>query len=376
MTVDTTLPFRTVLMPNLKRRGKPYVLLLSRHRSGWLLPAGSVLRHAGLRSFGYRGVKGFLARTLIATKLLRGERLWLDIAPLERALATTLGEPDVRLAFCIGTSGAYRKLTAQVMTRGDEVLAYAKLATHPLAQACLKREHENLLRLTQIDSLRGTVPGVLGWFPWCNAQVLVVTAGSGRVGSGRLTERHATFLRRLHAAFVQECPLEASAMWARMVTTVDRLTPRMSNEWAFRWHSALARLKAALGPVVLPLSLAHRDFAPWNTRVGPQGLFVFDWETAADGITPLYDIFHFQAIQAARAGRPFHPSRDPYEDIIATPWRTWKAHLPHLYLAYLLDMSLLYAEARLLAPQSAQGREWHWFGRHLDTWGEGRRAVA
>jgi hypothetical protein len=352
------------------------VFLPSRHRSAWLLPAGSVLGHAGLRSFGYRGAKAFLARALIATRLLRREHVWLDSAPFERVLAAALGTPDVRLAFCIGTSGAYRKLTVQVRTHGDAVLAYAKLATHAPAQDSLRREHETLLRLSTVDGLRGTVPGVLEWFSWRDAQVLLLTPGSGQVGSGRLTDQHRAFLRRLHGAFVHEERFEASAMWTRMVAAVNRLAPRLPREWTLRWQKALALLNAGLGPVVLPLSLAHRDFTPWNTRLGPQGLFVFDWETAADGVIPLYDIFHFQAMQAARVGSAFHPLRDPHQDIIATRSPAWKAHLPQLYLAYLLDMSLLYAEARLLAPQSAQGREWRWLGRHLDAWREGRRAVA
>jgi hypothetical protein len=317
-----------------------------------------------------------MARALIATKLLRGERVWLDTAPLERTLAEALGTPDVCLAFCIGTSGAHRKLTIQVRTPRDEVLAYAKVAAHAPARDSLRHEHENLLRLSMVCGLCGTVPRVLGWFPWRGAEVLLVSAGSGRVGWGRLTPQHAAFLRRVHEAFVREERFDSSAMWARMVMAVNRLAPRLSDEWSHRWQRALAALDAGLGSIVLPLSLAHRDFAPWNTRLGPRGLFVFDWETAADGTTPLYDVFHFQAIQAARVGRPFHPPRHHGQDILVGLGRLWLDHLPHLYLAYLLDISLLYGEARLLAPQSTQGREWHWFGRSLDAWGEGPRAVA
>lgn len=374
--VDSRLPFSSILRPNATGTGKPYVVLPSRHRSGWLLPAEPVLRGAGLRSFGHRGVKGFLGGALLTTRLLRGERHWLDVAPLERQLALALGEPDVHLAFCIGTSGAYRKLTVQVMTHRDEVPAYAKISAHPLAQASLEREHQNLLRLSTVDGLRDRVPRVLGWFRWNGTQVLVVTAGSGRVGPRRLTERHAEFLRRLHEAFAEERAFEASAMWARMVATVRRLAPRMSPEWSLRCQRALAQLRAGLGPVVLPLSLAHRDFAPWNTRVGPRGLFVFDWETAADGVIPLYDVFHFQAIQAAQAGRPFHPFRGRHHEIVAALWPKWKAYLAHLYLAYLMDMGLFYTEARLLAPELEEEREWHWFGRQIDAYAGSRHAVA
>ncbi len=375
MSVESVLPFSSILMPDRDGRGRPYVILRSRHRSAWLLPAAT---HggAGLRSFGHGGLKGFVARAFVATKLLGGERVWLDIAPLERALAAALGLADVRLAFSIGTSGAYRKLTVEVRTRRGEVLAYAKLGTDAPARDSLRREHANLLRLSTVESLRGAVPGVLGWFPWRGAHLLLVTAGYGRIGCRRLREEHAVFLRRLHAAFAHDARFDASAMWTRMLAAVDRLAPRLPIEWALRWRRALALLDARLGPAVLPRSLAHRDFAPWNTRLGPRGLSVFDWETAADGVTPLYDIFHFHAVQAARAGRPFRPSPGPRQAIPAAPGSTWTADIPILYLAYLLDASLVHAEARLIAPQSAQGPEWHWLGRQLDAWGEDRRAVA
>lgn len=374
--MDSPLPFGSILRPNLNEIGRPYVLHLSQHRSGWLLPDEPALRRVGLRAFGRSGVKGFLGRTLLAAGRLRGRRLWLEVGPLERELARTLGEPDVRLAFSIGTSGAYRKLTAQVIASGERVPAYAKIAVHMLAQASLEREHKNLLRLSTIDALHGRVPGVLAWFPWHGAQVLVITAGSGRVGPSRFGESHAEFLQRLHEAFADEEPFAASGMWARMVTTARRLGPLMSGEWSRRCRNALNRLRTRLGPVVLPFSVAHRDFTPWNTRAGPQGLYVFDWEAAVEGTTPLYDVFHFQAIQAALAGRPYHPSRGRQQHLVAAFWPKWQAHLAPLYLAYLMDMGLFYTQARLEAPEWGDDRVQRWLAHHIDAYTEGRHAVA
>jgi hypothetical protein len=365
--MDPSLPFSSILRPNADGEGPAYLLLSSRHRSGWLLPVEPALRRAGLRSFGLRGMKGFVGSAMLAATLLRGKRLWLDVAPLGRRLATTLGETEVHLAFCIGTAGAYRKLTVQVMTRGQHVAAYAKIAADGLAQSSLEREHDNLLRLSAIARLRDHVPAVLGWFDWQDAKVLVVTAGSGAVGPSRLTDEHGEFLRQLRDAFVDEQPFECSPMWGGLVATVRRLSARMPREGRVRYDMALRRLAAGLGRVVLPFSVAHRDFAPWNTRIGPYGLFVFDWETASDGITPLYDTFHFQAIQAAQAGRPFHPSTGRPPQLADGFWREWNAHLSLLYLAYLVDMGLFYTEARLQAPAVGDERLCRWFGQHIDA---------
>jgi Phosphotransferase enzyme family len=373
--VDPSLPFSSILRPNREGRGRPYALLFSRHRSAWLLPTESALRRTGLRAFGHRGLKGFVGRTLLAAAQLRGQRLWLDIGQLERRLAGVLGESEVHLAFCVGTSGPYRKLTAQVMTHRDQVPAYAKIAAHRLAQDALACEHRNLLRLSAIDGLRDRVPSVLGWFGWQGTQVLVVTAGGGLVGPGRLTGRHGEFLQRLHEAFADEQPFEAGAMWARLVGTVRGLAPRMPREWSLRCQMALRQLRG-LGPVVLPLSVAHRDFAPWNTRLTSCGLFVFDWETAADGMTPLYDVFHFQAIQAAHAGRPFHPARGRHQELSGAFWTAWNPHLVRLYLAYLLDMGLFYLEAGLHAPDGGDERVCRWFGEQIDAYAGCGHAVA
>ncbi len=373
--MDPSLPFSSILGANFEGRGRPYALLPSRHRSAWLLPVESALRRTGLRAFGHRGLKGFVGRTLLAATLLRGERLWLDVGPLERRLASVLGESDVHLAFCVGTSGPYRKLTAQVMTHREQVPAYAKIAAHRLAQASLECEHRNLLRLSTIDGLRDRVPGVLGWFGWQGARVLVVTAGAGPVGPGRLTGGHGEFLLRLHEAFAEEQPFEAGAMWARLVATVRRLAPRMPRDWSLRCEMALRQL-TGLGPVVLPLSVAHRDFAPWNTRLMPHGLFVFDWETAAGGMTPLYDVFHFQAIQAAHAGRPFHPARGRHQELSGAFWTKWTPHLALLYLAYVLDMGLFYMETQLHAPDRGDERVCRWFGDQIDAYAGCGHAVA
>ena len=92
---------------------------------------------------------------------------------------------------------------------------------------------------------------------------------------------------------------------------------RMSEIWLRLQHSspetmptnlgpALERLHDGLGRVSMPLSLAHGDFAPWNTRLGSLSLFVLDWERASEGMSPLYDAFNFQALQAYRAEHSHH----------------------------------------------------------------------
>ncbi len=43
----------------------------------------------------------------------------------------------------------------------------------------------------------------------------------------------------------------------------------------------------------LPVALAHGDFTPWNSFVLERGLYVFDWEYAAENWPLGYDLVHY-----------------------------------------------------------------------------------
>lgn len=360
------LACQAILRPNATRIGRCYVAYPGWGGVRWLFPAEAALRRTGLHLMTGKGWKRFIGWHLIASRWFCGRRMWLDTAPLEEALARAVGEPEVRLAFSLGTPGAYRKLTVQIMAGGG-VAAYGKIAEHPLAQSSLEREHETLNRLARVDALIDRVPRSLAWFPWGNARVLILTPGRGNVGSSRLMASHVQFLRALQGAFEEYRPFESSAMWHRMVATARRFDALLPDRWSARYRRALDHLSVRLAKATLPLSLAHRDFTPWNTRVAPQGLFVFDWEAAAAGTTPLYDALHFHAMQAALLGRAFRPPLHRLKEILATLWPGGGPYLSDLWLAYLTDMGLYYTEARLQRPDAGEETVWSWFGREIDA---------
>jgi hypothetical protein len=131
---------------------------------------------------------------------------------------------------------------------------------------------------------------------------------------------------------------------------------------------ALERLHDELGPVSMPLSLAHGDFAPWNTRLGGQYLFVFDWERASEGVSPLYDAFNFQALQTALQGRRWGMrDRRFLVTLLDALWPEGRERLPLLYLAYLAHVTLLYSEAQSLAPGVGERKVWGWFTQQIEA---------
>ena len=365
---------------NFHDGGRPYVAYPNLRDFRWLLPVDPLLRRAGISSYAPTRMRGRVLKALIAGAWWRGDRVWLEegpLAQLESQLGRILGAAELRLAFSIGTPGAYCKVTAQAMTPRGRVLAYAKLATQPLPQTALEAERRTLLRLAEVRVLRDRIPEVISWFRWGQTRVLVTLAVSAQPGPGRLSGTHLEMLRFLHQSFAEVHPFTASPMWLRIVEAVNRLGPRLPDPWPIRYERALNYLHARMSRVKSPFSLAHRDFAPWNTRWGPRGLFVFDWEAANDGVAPLYDAFHFQAVQAALAGKTYHPPYGFLGAWLKNLWPEGSACVYPLYLAYLVDQSLFYGEATLLASDPDEDeRVWRWLGEQLDLALEGRSGVA
>lgn len=356
----------------LRGAGREYRAYPSLSQARWLFPAGRPsVRRAGIRGlFHPSSLKGRALQALILAAGVPGQSVSLRrdaLAGLEDELASTLAEPEVRIAFYLGVPGAYRKVTAQVMTPEGRTLAFAKIATSPVTRELVDKERHTLLRLSESGGLRGRVPAVLHAFDWEGSRVVVMTGGPDRPGPKRLSYAHLNLCREVFLPFARWGTFDKSDMMTRMSETLLRVGPHLPNPLAMRLKQALGRVRKELGPVRLPLSLCHRDFAPWNTRVGPRGLFAFDWDGAQEGTIPLYDLFHFQAIQAALFGR-----RDPLPDrsflrrSLSELWPGGHEYLPSLYLAYLLDISLFYGEARVVAPDAGEDRVWNWFCRQIE----------
>lgn len=357
--------------------GRTYAAYPSVAKVRWLLPTDQpVLRRAGMKGlYQPASLRGRVLGGLIGAGVVPGERVRLEeeaLASLEATLASIFGEQDMRLAFYVGVPSPHRKITTQVLTPGGETLAYARIATSPLAREAVETERRTLLRLSRSEDLRGKVPEVLGSFDWHGGTVLVLTMGSGRPGPKRLSPAHANFFADVFRASEEPILFEECHLWTRMHETWRRLQPGSPEALPTQIGPALELLHGELGAVLLPSSLAHGDFAPWNTRMGPRSLFVFDWERASEGMIPLYDAFNFQALQAALRGeRGDNWNGQFLTALLDDLWPDGRRHLPILYLAYLTDILLLYSEAQSLAPGVGERKVWGWFARRVESFLEG-----
>src|ERR671911_98163 len=356
-----------------KPAGRIYAAYPNLANVRWLLPAKEpALRRAGIEGlYQPSSLRGRALRTIIGAGALQGEKVWLEadnLQRLETMVASVMGVDAVRLAFYLGVPAPHRKVTAQVLTPEGKTLAYAKIATSSLAQAALETERRALLRLSESTGLRGTVPEVLGSLPWHGGTILLITMGPPRPGPRALSSVHLRFCTQLFRSFEVRETFAESPMWTRMSKLCPPLGDPPPKTMPADLGPALERLHEELGPVSMPLSLAHGDFTPWNTRLGAGSLFVLDWERASEGMSPLYDAFNFQALQAALQGR-----RRGIRDrrflltLLDALWPEGRKHLPNLYLAYLTDVSLLYSEAQSLEPGVGEKKVWRWFAQQIES---------
>jgi hypothetical protein len=363
-----------VRLQTRKTAGRIYAAYPNLANVRWLLPANQPdLRRAGIEGlYQPSTLRGRAVRQIIGAGAVQGEKVWLEednLQRLETMVASVMGVEAVRLAFYLGVPAPHRKVTAQVLTPQAKTLAYAKIATSGLAQAALKTERRALLRLSQsaAAALQGTVPEVLGSLEWHGGTILLITMGPPRPGPTGLSSAHLRFCTQLFESFREQRTFVESPMWRCICEIWLHLKHSSPQTLPANLGPALQRLHEQLGPVNMPLSLAHGDFAPWNTRLGERSLFVLDWERACEGMSPLYDAFNFQALQSALLGRRKGiRDRRFVVSLLEAIWPEGHKHLPMLYLAYLTHVSLLYSEAQSQVPGVGEKKVWRWFAQQID----------
>lgn len=345
----------------------------------WLIPTSGGLRRVAAQLYEPQKVLGRVRKRLMEWGVHPGTPVEIDqVDALAAMVAQVADVRDIELAFSLGTPGAYRKATALALTPDGRRLAVVKIARHELAQAALRRESDTIARLNEVDSLRSFVPALLLRGRWGDAAIVVTSVGPERAGPTSLSAAHRTFLARIHAHFGRRAAFSESGVWTSDVRWFHERAGALGDAPASILSRAFEVLEARLGDVRVPLSFAHRDFVPWNTRVRTDGsLFVFDWETARSDALAVLDPFHFVAMQACKRGvapRSSGPIVDAVSDFVAEPDPRRRRLL---YLAYLVDAAAYYGEARLASPATAGDDVEDWLLRQIQiVVGEVRRAVA
>ena len=348
--------------------GRLYLAWPGRSAPRIFVPAGTGLARARIDLLSPQRSRGHALAWLVRRRLL-GMRVRLEevaVASLEQHLAEALGHPAVRFAINSGTPGAYRKATLQVFSPTGETLAFAKMADRPLSAVALATERRILEELAGLPGIGPHLPTPLAWLGWRGATILVLRPGPSALGPPRLGAPHHQFLAELHRATLAPARYRDSLWRQRMRRELARCLPHLDGAWRGRYDSALRGLEQELGSSRVPFCFAHRDFAPWNTRIGPTGLFVFDWEMGEPGTFPFHDAFCFEAAQAIAGLGRATVEGGFVGRLAAEVWPEGAGRIGLARLAFLVDASLYYMRASIVAPTEGRRDAITWFGGELD----------
>lgn len=336
------------------RHTSAFVVLPSLSRPKWYVPLQN--RRVAAKSFALLG--GFRrtgkARKQVVSLLAQlgllhrfGDTLVIarrGKSTLEEQLEHATGVSPIFLAIRTGVLSDHRKSVMQVMAENGGIVAYAKLASSPGAAVTLNRAIACLQEFAAYRQLEGAVPKLMGAFSIADKVISVESPAPPTVGPTVFGPAHLEFLQGLSSTTERRMPFCRSGMWRSIEEQIQTLEPRLSGRWRERLGFATQRVQQHLGKSELEVSMAHRDFAPWNTRMHEGGrLFVFDWELAQPETIPLYDLMHFHFASYALISRR-RKSSEIAQQIFAACRRWFPQHeeerVRHLFLAYLVDRAI------------------------------------
>ncbi len=211
---------------------------------------------------------------------------------LEILVRNVTGEERPIFAMSLGRQAAVRKLTVQVMRPSGDVLGYLKLPLTDTAVERVSNEARTVEQLWNCPALRPYIPRVLYSGVWNGSYVLFQSPLEGERGPLIFNGMHDKFLRALWD--VQRTEVPGRTVINAVAAKWKRTAQRLGGKWEEIGDEVLRRSTRDLQGKMLQCGVMHGDFAPWNTRVRQDQLFLFDWESADWQAPNAWDIFYFQ----------------------------------------------------------------------------------
>ncbi|MDO9205537.1 MAG: phosphotransferase [Methylotenera sp.] len=282
-----------------------------------------------------------------------------DAVALTETIAESVVGNSEHLVFAMrqGSVGPYQKMSLIAIQQNGTPSFYGKVAVGDAADAMVEAESTCLQRLSTISTLNGMVPLKLnsGQTP-AGRSFFTTSVAPFLKTSTSFEAQYTQFLSALGHATVQWVKYEDSSEFQFTKLALERLSIVLGTAAHAELRSASEEIISGIGEVRLPTVLAHRDFSPWNIRCNASGIFVFDWEYAADGANPLYDFFHFHLIQRALSEWKTYTLKPTYALSLISPalvylQRTfpevnWTSNIVRqLLLVYLVDLMLFYVDS-------------------------------
>lgn len=204
---------------------------------------------------------------------------------------------DEQYALFTGTRGNTRKVVLAVGE--NKTTHFIKIAISEKSKQLINNEADMLKELTKYDFTTLSMPRVAD--PRINGSArLTNIKPAATIPAQRINDLHIRTLTELYATNHEKKEMGSCAAWAAISNNM---------EWMQREHvlnNGLDELKTRRiihllrklyntlpTEAVIPVSVSHGDFTPWNMYCDTHRLYVYDWELSSNGIPMLFDMFHF-----------------------------------------------------------------------------------
>ncbi|HUY99042.1 MAG TPA: hypothetical protein VMU89_01735 [Thermomicrobiaceae bacterium] len=234
--------------------------------------ASARLLYAGVRLAARSGLAGWYRDRVILARR--------ETPELERIAAALFPSRAPRLAVSSGPLGpdTRRKPAIVALDPAGRPLAYGKIPGSTVSRGYVENEAATLPALAERfgDAWRG--PRLLFAGTADGTYLTLQSPVSGRPPGPELTSAHLRFLNSLGGGTLT--PATATTMYRALAARGAQI-PDVGR--------ALERVEPVLHGTLVPATIAHGDFLPWNLRLERDEIVAFDWENATlDGL-PLFD---------------------------------------------------------------------------------------
>ncbi len=315
---------------------------------GYLLPPNS--RKAAVRALSLyspqRG-KARFARDILSVGFRTGlaqrflPRVGLDLGELRRFLEEVFGQRNLSLAVSLGTPGPHRKPVIQVLTESGETLGYVKVGWNEETKRLVLNEARSLQWLEQTSLTHIKAPKVI-YQRWVGSLAILITEAIRF--NNQTTPPYSLCMKALKEIGYQQvetATLLESDFWKHTERSLARLRDWIPYYQLVVLEQALNLLHRAIGMVEFPWVWRLGDFVPWNIGLAndqEEVVQVIDLEYARANWLPGWDVFHFLRSQKGFSGLREVNRWNDYFESLGIP----EYVVPHLSLAYLVDLFLLW----------------------------------
>jgi hypothetical protein len=213
---------------------------------------------------------------------------------VERKYGINAGEA---YALFTGTRGNTRKV---VMALGrKKITHFIKIAVSEKSKQLINNESIMLRELSKYDFTTLSLPRVADPRISGSARLTNVKPAA-TISAQRINDIHIRTLTELYTVNHENKPVFDCAAWAAIANNMEwmqrehELNNGLDELKTRRIIHLLRKLYNSLPlEAIIPVSVSHGDFTPWNMYCDDHRLYVYDWELSSNGIPMLFDLYHF-----------------------------------------------------------------------------------